>query len=493
MSEVAKNPYRILIRVPVGADGLPAGQLRGNLALLLSGLRGSGFSSFLVAPARSPREDQWDLVEGWDDEFFRTRIELWGGSSPSALRELEEILAAELDSSNAAAITPLAVLIPFSPGAPPRTSAGKGFAAVVDLNGEKPEASPERFYFAYPREAVALLNHVGAGISGRLSVAKGGDDPPDDPRRGPVDGRHLPMSLDRDLGSIRGEKPPVYRDQRPPLTRSAESEAESEVYLGVGVPEQVAPGEYFVARLAAYTAAFRNEVRRVLRSEAPSARQRLDLDRSRWKIGTRVAVRLSATGAKVEPEVRHFSWDGEREILRFDVTVEPGFAARQLVLRFDLFVEGLQIASLRPEVALTVAPGAGGARELEVTAPKSAFASYSSKDEKEVLARIRSVQISTGMDVFVDRMSLVPGQQWHQELEKEIARRDVFWLFWSRHAMESEYVAWEWQTALHKKTLAGILPHPLEPANLAPPPPELSALQFGGAYEAYLASLGKPG
>lgn len=491
MSDVAKNPYRILIRVPVAAKGLPAAQIQRSLALLIAGLRGSGFSRFVVAPSGSPKEEEWDLVEGWDEEFFRTRIELWGRSSPSALSELEEILAAELGSSNAAA--PLAVLIPFSPGARPRTSAGKSFAAVVDLGGEKPDPSLEGFSFAYPREAAALLKHVGAGISGRLAVAKGGDEPPEEPRRDPADDRHLPTSFGGELGSIRGEEPPLLRDQRPPLPRSAESEAESEVYLGVGVPERVAPGEYFVARLAAYTAAFRSEIRRVLRNEAPSARQRLDLERSRWKIGTRVAAHLSAAGAKVEPEVRHFSWDGEREILRFDVTLEPGFAASRLVLRFDLFVEGLQVAALRPEIALAAAPGAARTREIEATAPKSAFASYSSKDQKEVLARIRSVQISTGMDVFVDRMSLMPGQHWHQQLEKEIARRDVFWLFWSRHAMESEYVAWEWQTALHKKTLAGILPHPLEPANLAPPPPELSALHFGGAYEAYLASLGKPG
>src|SRR6185295_5982471 len=44
--------------------------------------------------------------------------------------------------------------------------------------------------------------------------------------------------------------------------------------------------------------------------------------------------------------------------------------------------------------------------------------------------------------------SLRAGERWQPELERSIQRADVFQLFWSRHAMRSEYVQKEWRYAL---------------------------------------------
>src|SRR5207248_4014115 len=98
----------------------------------------------------------------------------------------------------------------------------------------------------------------------------------------------------------------------------------------------------------------------------------------------------------------------------------------------------------------------------ETTAPKTAFASYTAADRREVLGRIRSLQIFTGIDVFLDNLSIRPGEMWKPVLDTEIRNRDIFWLFWSRDAKESPWVDWEWRTALTAKSLAGIQPHPLE-------------------------------
>ena len=94
------------------------------------------------------------------------------------------------------------------------------------------------------------------------------------------------------------------------------------------------------------------------------------------------------------------------------------------------------------------------------------------------------------IDFFVDDVSIIPGEAWKTRLESEIRQRDVFLLFWSRHAQESTYVDWEWRTALAAKR--DILPQALEPAEVAPPPKELSDLQFGGVYERLISSLRKP-
>src|SRR5205085_1778920 len=104
------------------------------------------------------------------------------------------------------------------------------------------------------------------------------------------------------------------------------------------------------------------------------------------------------------------------------------------------------------------------------------FASYSSVDRDQVLGRIRSLQIVTDIDVFVDCLSLRPGEEWKPQLHEEMHKRDIFWLFWSRSAMASEFVEWEWHTAYAKKGKKFIQPHPLEPTDLAPPPKELKDL-----------------
>jgi len=67
-------------------------------------------------------------------------------------------------------------------------------------------------------------------------------------------------------------------------------------------------------------------------------------------------------------------------------------------------------------------------------------------------------------------------------LEFEIEERELFLLFWSIYAKQSEWVTWEWRTALRQKGLSGIDPHPLDPVFEAEPPEELKALHFGDPY-----------
>jgi hypothetical protein len=204
-------------------------------------------------------------------------------------------------------------------------------------------------------------------------------------------------------------------------------------------------------------------------------------------------VRLECGHATVSNPVQTFSWDASYKILRFDVTVADSVRGNTLILRFAVEVEGVPIISIRPEIKIRRQRQRGGATApapfVEVRAPKSAFASYAKSDRREVLGRIRSLQIFTDIDVFLDSLSIRPGQLWKDLLECEIESRDIFWLFWSRRAMKSKWVGWEWRTALARKTINGIQPHPLEPADLAPAPKELAELQFGAMYESYITHL----
>lgn len=307
-------------------------------------------------------------------------------------------------------------------------------------------------------------------------------------------GRGLSVARDLETTSRMREETrpsPIFPKNRAPRTTAHFDE----VNLGASAPRMVPPSQSFVARFAAYTETNRDEVSRILQTEAPSAELRLDLEKCRWRRGARVAVYLEATEAKVMNSVQRFTWDGNSNILRFDVQVNDEVTADYIILRFDVAVEGLSITSLRPEIPVRGKCDEDGIEHpifIEKRAPRSAFASYARKDRREVLGRVRSLQIFTGIDVFLDCLSLRPGDQWKRRLRTEINQRDVFWLFWSRHAMNSEWVDWEWRTALASKALIGIQPHPLEPSDLAPPPEELSSLQFGALYELYITQLRQP-
>ena len=56
-----------------------------------------------------------------------------------------------------------------------------------------------------------------------------------------------------------------------------------------------------------------------------------------------------------------------------------------------------------------------------------------------------------------------PGENFKPQLADQIAAREVFLLFWSRHAAASPWVRWEYATALERKGARdSILPMPLE-------------------------------
>ncbi|MFO1432922.1 MAG: toll/interleukin-1 receptor domain-containing protein [Candidatus Competibacteraceae bacterium] len=120
-------------------------------------------------------------------------------------------------------------------------------------------------------------------------------------------------------------------------------------------------------------------------------------------------------------------------------------------------------------------------RRVKIESATTAFASYASQDRLRVLDRVAALQISAGMDVFQDCLSLHSGEAWKEKLLQEILKRDLFLLFWSKFAKNSQWVKWEWTTALEKRGEEVIQLHPLDIADEAPPPSELAHLHFGSS------------
>lgn len=119
----------------------------------------------------------------------------------------------------------------------------------------------------------------------------------------------------------------------------------------------------------------------------------------------------------------------------------------------------------------------------ETMAPPSApyasiFCSYSHQDEA-VVKRVEQVCRSLGITYLRDKVSLRSGEHWSEELLGMIERADVFQLFWSTNAANSEFVEKEWRYAQKLDRDAQRFIRPVywtEP--MAAPPAELQYLHF---------------
>ncbi|MBY0276079.1 toll/interleukin-1 receptor domain-containing protein [Candidatus Binatia bacterium] len=274
-------------------------------------------------------------------------------------------------------------------------------------------------------------------------------------------------------------------EEPPPPTASAPSTepTSDEVRLAVAAPRRADQGTTFVARFAAYVEGSRVETLeklaelgetgdRIVKDVAPSRH-------ARWAIGAPVTVRLTSTSESlaISPATASFEWNGRDSLLSFLVTVKPDAPCSTAQLCFAVFLDTVPIAFLPLGVAIAqgAAEPAPATETVEVAAPKSAFASYASKDASNVAGRLSSLsRWAPGLDIFQDCLDLRANEQFKPQLEREIVHRDVFLLFWSRNARASRWVKWEYETARDRRGLAVILPMPLEDPAIAPPPDEFA-------------------
>jgi TIR domain len=116
--------------------------------------------------------------------------------------------------------------------------------------------------------------------------------------------------------------------------------------------------------------------------------------------------------------------------------------------------------------------------------------SYAAKDRKEVLKRVQMLNVLK-TKFFQDLLSLDPGDRWEQKLYETIRSCDLFLLFWSQAAKDSEWVIKEAEYALKQQQQnqghePDIVPVILEQNVL--PPQSLATLHFNDRIQ-YLISL----
>jgi hypothetical protein len=296
--------------------------------------------------------------------------------------------------------------------------------------------------------------------------------PPTSPRSGGYnDAADSVASYDYDAPRVQESAPEPFE---PPMPEPPVIEP---VHLGASAPRVVKPNQEFTVRFTAYIESLEEEVEEKLKELSPRSTFYDDVKQCQWLVGTKVAVKCRANYLDIQPAEDVFVWNGTEIMLEFDARVLPDAPEETTILKFDVLIGGIPVAKLRIDMEISATKSSGEVASARIRAYTKAFASYSSEDRTRVLDRVSEIS-RNGVKVFLDCLSLNPGEVWKTRLEEEMQNSEMFLLFWSASAKKSEWVTWEWQNALKLKGIQFIEPHPLDPVEDAPPPDELKDLHF---------------
>jgi TIR domain len=253
-------------------------------------------------------------------------------------------------------------------------------------------------------------------------------------------------------------------------------------------PATIAPLQSFVLDVWAHTAAQSKDVAeealKIGRGSKLGVKREVSMAR-----GTVVGVVLEIPTLHIPDPIDSLVWHGQPSNASFIVEVPSDAAYGTHTGRAIITASAIPVTKLI--FSLLVSPQAPVKDAAPIPAtectPRTAFASYSSRDRAEVLARVQGMhKIRPELDVFIDVISLRAGQQWEEEIGRHVRSDDIFFLFWSEHAAASREVEKEWRLALAERGIDYIDPVPLsDPAEIIPPR-ELQALHFNDYYLAHI-------
>ena len=210
------------------------------------------------------------------------------------------------------------------------------------------------------------------------------------------------------------------------------------------------------------------------------------------KRGARVEIALSANGLVVDEPVQSVVWRGEPAFCQFLATIPAGTSGQSFFPVVRVSVDGKLVGAIKFRLSSDATASRPVSEPLgDHAGPyKYAFVSYATKDRKEVLKRLQMLEVMK-TKFFQDILSIEAGDRWKKKLYQNIDRCDLFLLFWSQAAKDSEWVIKEAEYALaHQRENPHREPDlvPVVLEQNVPPAPSLSAFQFNDRI-GYLISL----
>ena len=219
----------------------------------------------------------------------------------------------------------------------------------------------------------------------------------------------------------------------------------------------------------------------------------LDADAQRrafQSLSTRVAresqlhFELRLPQLEVDDPVAALVWRGRPEAVQFGVRVPADAREGTVIGTLEVSLDSAPVGHIKfkLEISRTAAQAVSEPQGETARRYTAAFVSYASADRAKVLARVQMLEIA-GVRYFQDVLSLEPGDRWERRLELGIDECDVFLLFWSTNAKNSEWVRKEVAYALARAGGDELAPPEIRPVILEGPPvvkpwEELAHLHF---------------
>ena len=207
-----------------------------------------------------------------------------------------------------------------------------------------------------------------------------------------------------------------------------------------------------------------------------------------------VSFHLEVDRCQIDKPCQSKLWDGRPIAVNFLLTVPKEVPIPALFPVLHVTVAGRPIGYIRFKIAVI---GAAVATESRPTGSgeryKYAFLSYAKENMADVLHCAKALQAAE-IEFFQDKLDLKPGDEWQRRLCEGIKRADLFLVFWSSAAKQSEWVRLETEYALEVRRWSPTgLPH-IKPIILEGPPPplppeELKSIHFDDRLQYMVAAL----
>ena len=165
--------------------------------------------------------------------------------------------------------------------------------------------------------------------------------------------------------------------------------------------------------------------------------------------GTDLCFQPWIEAGEINPAQQSLRWEESVHQVEFRVRVPSSADGRRVQGGMRVFAGAILLADVSFRLSVSNEATLGPTPNERDTARRfrQIFASYSHRDAAVVDAVEQYVTV-TGDRYLIDARTLRSGEVWDEQLRRMIDQADIFQLFWSRNAMNSEFVKQEWEYAL---------------------------------------------
>jgi hypothetical protein len=269
-----------------------------------------------------------------------------------------------------------------------------------------------------------------------------------------------------------------------------------EVHCTVFAPEQAAPGDPFQVQVFAHLLEQAGQLAALAAKADDMAQDQGSKALSEpIERETKITFSLQMPGLKVQGRKQSLIWRGVVDYVQFAVDVpedcEPQnirgvvkiyYGENALVGQIMFMFKVVEAGAPRPATASVPTPP-----PQKIIRCTHAFISYSSKDRRRVLMGLQGLRKGweqAGITDFIDLQDIKSGEHWRKVIQLHLDKCDLFVLFWSSAAKNSEEVRKEVNYALARKGGSDENPPVFEPFTIELPlaeplPGGLESLHFG--------------